>query len=106
MAKWTHNYGESMTKNELVVHLSQQFSGITRTLSREIVDLFLDVMKEELKSGDTVEMRDFGVLRVGTVRSGRRGIQGVENLSKEREIRTSFQLDKSEPQGKNAFQAR
>ena len=55
-----------MTKFDLIKRLSRQFPGITNTDSRQIIDLFLEAMKEGLKNGDTVEMRDFGVLRVRT----------------------------------------
>jgi integration host factor subunit beta len=53
-----------MTKGELVQRLARQFPGIRREDARVMIDLFLDSMKEGLKSGDTVELRDFGVLRV------------------------------------------
>lgn len=55
-----------MTKSDIVKRLSRQFPDLTITESREIIDLFLDAMKEGLKTGDTVEMRNFGVLRVRT----------------------------------------
>ena len=55
-----------MTKSDLVKRLANQFPGLTISESKQILDLFLDAMKEGLKNGDTVEMRDFGVLRVRT----------------------------------------
>ncbi|MCL4485977.1 MAG: integration host factor subunit beta [Nitrospirae bacterium] len=55
-----------MTKGELVQRLARQFPGIRREDARVMIDLFLDSMKEGLRSGDTVELRDFGVLRVRT----------------------------------------
>ena len=55
-----------MIKSDLIKSLSRQFPGITMNHSRQIIDLFLEAMKEGLKNGDTVEMRDFGVLRVRT----------------------------------------
>ncbi|MHB8368835.1 MAG: HU family DNA-binding protein [Leptospirales bacterium] len=53
-----------MTKSDLVDRLSKNLPGITLSLSRTLIDLFLDAMKEGLAEGDTVEFRDFGVLRV------------------------------------------
>ncbi len=53
-----------MTKSDLSRRLFRQFSGITFKEARELLDLFLSAMKEGLASGDTVELRDFGVLRV------------------------------------------
>jgi integration host factor subunit beta len=55
-----------MTKGELVQRLARQFPGIRREDARMMIDLFLDSMKDGLRSGDTVELRDFGVLRVRT----------------------------------------
>ncbi|MEC4683799.1 MAG: HU family DNA-binding protein [Nitrospirota bacterium] len=55
-----------MTKGELVQRLARQFPGIRREDARVMIDLFLDSMKEGLKTGDTIELRDFGVLRVRT----------------------------------------
>ncbi|MGC8499587.1 MAG: HU family DNA-binding protein [Leptospirillia bacterium] len=55
-----------MTKGELVQRLARQFPGIRREDARTMIDLFLESMKEGLSSGDTVELRDFGVLRVRT----------------------------------------
>ncbi len=53
-----------MTKSDLIKLLAHHFPGITIHESREIIELILEAMKEGLKTGDTVEMRDFGVLRV------------------------------------------
>ena len=53
-----------MTKSDLVDRLSKNFPGLTLSLSRTLIDLFLASMKEGLTKGDTVEIRDFGVLRV------------------------------------------
>ena len=53
-----------MTKSELTQRLARQFPGIRREDAREMMDLFLEAMKEGLRSGDTVELRDFGVLRI------------------------------------------
>ena len=61
-----------MTESELVQRIAQRFPGITRQDARVMVDLFLEGMKEGLMSGDTVELRDFGVLRVRT-RGKRKG---------------------------------
>lgn len=61
-----------MTKSDLVKRLARQFPGIRNEDARVTIDLFLAAMKEGLKSGDTVELRDFGVLRVRS-RSTRKG---------------------------------
>ena len=53
-----------MTKSELTQRLARQFPGIRREDAREMMDLFLEAMKEGLRSGDTVELRDFGGLRI------------------------------------------
>ena len=61
-----------MTKSDLVQRIARQFPGISRQDARVMVDLFLEGMKKGLMSGDTVELRDFGVLRVRT-RAPRKG---------------------------------
>ena len=61
-----------MTKSDLVKRLARQFPGIRKEDARVTIDLFLTAMKEGLASGDTVELRDFGVLRVRS-RSTRKG---------------------------------
>ena len=61
-----------MTKSDLMIRLARQFPEIRREDARELIDLFLEAMKEGLRSGDTVELRDFGVLRIRT-RSARTG---------------------------------
>jgi len=53
-----------MTKSDLIKRLFRQFPGIRNEDARGMLDLFLAAMKEGLSSGDTVELRDFGVLRV------------------------------------------
>jgi len=53
-----------MTKGELVQRLARQFPEIRKEEARGMIDLFLDSMKEGLKSGETVEIRNFGVLKV------------------------------------------
>ena len=46
-----------MTRRDLAKRLERQFSGITGTDARELLDLFLDAMKAGLRSGDTVEIQ-------------------------------------------------
>ena len=53
-----------MRKSDLIKQMSRQFSEISLADARFLIDLFLQGMKEGLKSGDTIEFRDFGVLRV------------------------------------------
>lgn len=55
-----------MTKSDLAKRLARQFSGITLLDARQMLDCFFEAMKEGLREGDTVELRDFGVLRVRT----------------------------------------
>lgn len=61
-----------MTKSDLVKRLARQFPGVRKEDARVTIDLFLTAMKKGLASGDTVELRDFGVLRVRS-RSTRKG---------------------------------
>ena len=61
-----------MTKSDLLKRLARQFPGIRKEDAQVTIDLFLTAMKEGLTSGDTVELRDFGVLRVRS-RSTRKG---------------------------------
>lgn len=61
-----------MTKSDLVQRIARQFPGISRQEARVMVELFLEGMKEALGSGDTVEIRDFGVFRIRS-RSTRNG---------------------------------
>lgn len=61
-----------MTKSDLVKRLARQFPGIRKEEALVTIDLFLTAMKEGLASGDTIELRDFGVLRVRS-RSPRKG---------------------------------
>ena len=53
-----------MTKADLFRRIARQFPGITVFDARELVDHFLEAMQKGLASGDTIELRDFGVLRV------------------------------------------
>jgi nucleoid DNA-binding protein len=67
-----------LTKSDIIKRLSRQFPGLTLAESRQILDLFLVAMKEGLKSGDTVEMRDFGFFASEHVRQERPGIRERE----------------------------
>ena len=60
-----------MTKSDLVKRLARQFPGVRKEDARVTIDLFLTAMKEGLASGDTVELRDFGVLRVRSRSTGK-----------------------------------
>ena len=53
-----------MRKSDLTKRLARQFPNISSTEARLLMDRFLEAMKDGLKSGDTIELRDFGVLRV------------------------------------------
>jgi len=50
-----------MTKKDLVDKLSYKFSDIEKEDLEYIVDLFFEIIKEELRKGNRVELRDFGV---------------------------------------------
>ena len=77
-----------MTKSDLVQRIARQFPGISRQDARVMVDLFLEGMKKGLMSGDTVELRDFGVLRVRTraKRKGRNPKTGASVMIGEKKI--------------------
>ena len=60
----TYQRGSLMTKSDIAKLLARQFPGIRKEDAREMIDLFLEAMKEGLSSGDTIELRDFGVLRI------------------------------------------
>lgn len=53
-----------VTKANLVQRLARQFPSIVRADVREMIALFLKAMRDGLHSGDSVKLRDFGVLRV------------------------------------------
>ncbi len=53
-----------MRKSDLTKRLARQFPKISPAEARILMDLFLESMQDGLKSGDTIELRDFGVLRV------------------------------------------
>ena len=50
-----------MTKKDLVEKLSHKFSDIDKEDLEYIVELFFEIIKEELKKGNRIELRDFGV---------------------------------------------
>lgn len=50
-----------MTKKDLVEKLSYKFPDIEKEDLEYIVDSFFEIIKEELKKGNRVELRDFGV---------------------------------------------
>ncbi len=50
-----------MTRKDLVERLSYKFSEIDKEDLKFIVDLFFETLKEELKKGNRIELRDFGV---------------------------------------------
>lgn len=50
-----------MTKRELAQKLSYKFSDIDKEDLTYIVDLFFEIIKDELKKGNRIELRDFGV---------------------------------------------
>ncbi len=50
-----------MTKKELIEKLSYKFSEIEKEDLDYIVDLFFEIIKKELKKGNRIELRDFGV---------------------------------------------
>ena len=50
-----------MVKSDLVMTLMDK-EKLTEAKAKEIVDLIYDKFTETLKSGDRIEIRDFGVL--------------------------------------------
>ncbi len=50
-----------MTKRDLAKKLSYKFADIEKEDLEYIVDLFFEIIKKELKKGNRVELRDFGV---------------------------------------------
>ncbi|PMP67981.1 MAG: hypothetical protein C0190_02250 [Thermodesulfobacterium geofontis] len=50
-----------MTKRELIQKLSYKFSDIDKEDLEYIVDLFFEILKDELKKGNRIELRDFGI---------------------------------------------
>lgn len=53
-----------MTKSDLARRLAEQFPGLRISSAKEMLELFLSAMKKGLESGDTIEIREFGVLRI------------------------------------------
>ena len=60
-----------LTKRDLVISVSQQ-TGITQVDVKKVVQQALTYLIESLKEGKTIELRNFGVLKVRT-RAPRRG---------------------------------
>ena len=52
--------GQTVTKKQLCDRIAAQ-TGCTQTVTRTIVQAFLDEVKQELAHGNRVELRDFGV---------------------------------------------
>ncbi len=50
-----------MTRKELIKNLNQKFFDIEKEDLEYIVDSFFEIIKEELKKGNRIELRDFGV---------------------------------------------
>lgn len=56
---------EKLTKIELVNNISERLSGsIKKNAIKELVDIFLDEIKESLKNNKIVEFRGFGTFEV------------------------------------------
>lgn len=58
------------TKKELVDRISE-LTGHKRPIVREIIQMFLDQITEELRDGRRLEFRDFGIFEVKTRRARR-----------------------------------
>lgn len=58
------------TKKDLIDRIAET-TGCKRPLVREVVQMFLDQITEELRSGHRLEFRDFGIFEVKT-RAARR----------------------------------
>ncbi|WP_319781005.1 HU family DNA-binding protein [Maridesulfovibrio sp.] len=58
-----HDLGEDMNKSELIKNLAEE-KGLHVDESAEIVDAFVDAIKEALVRGDRVEIRGFGSFKM------------------------------------------
>jgi len=56
-------YMGTLTKRELVVQISSG-TGVVQSQVFDVVQMTLDLITESLAQGDTVELRNFGVLEV------------------------------------------
>lgn len=53
----------TITKKDLIDRISQQ-TGMRRSMVKDVVQLFLDQVTQELVDGNRLEFRDFGVFEV------------------------------------------
>lgn len=53
----------TITKKDLIDQISEK-SGVRRSTVKDVVQMFLDQITEELASGNRLEFRDFGVFEV------------------------------------------
>ena len=58
----------TITKKQLVEKVSNK-ADQTKIKTKEIIQLFLDVIIKELQKGNRIELRDFGVFEVKTPKS-------------------------------------
>lgn len=58
----------TITKKELVLRIAERTQQ-KQTITRDIIQLFIDEVIQELASGNRLELRDFGVFEVKTRRA-------------------------------------
>lgn len=57
--------GRTVTKKELVLRIAEK-SRQKQTVTRDVVQMFIDEVIDELAQGNRLELRDFGVFEVKT----------------------------------------
>jgi len=62
--------GSTVTKKDLVTRIAER-TGVTKVVTKTIVQLFLDEIIGELAAGNRLEFRDFGVFEVRPRRARR-----------------------------------
>lgn len=63
--------GEHMTKKDIIMKISED-TGLKQIDVKEVVQRTFDIITDSLSKGKTVELRNFGILKVKT-RKGRMG---------------------------------
>lgn len=71
----------TITKKELVLRIAERTTQ-KQTITRDIIQLFIDEVIQELAAGNRLELRDFGVFEVKT-----RGARKARNPKTGQEVR-------------------
>ena len=82
-----------MTKAEIVAKISEKL-GVEKTEVQNIVEHFMDVIKESLESGDNVYLRGFGsfIIKARAEKTGRNISKNTTITIQENNIPASSQL--------------